>query len=185
MSIMISLPRHGSFLCLLGVACLLVGTEARAQSPEEARRRAFAELLARRAKAERAERAHVTRVSAAPNHHLARVSPPSHVSPLAASVAGLPPASPTAPSGFGYGRDAFVEALYPEILGRDATQSEVDYWSRLLVIGVTPQNVADRIWYSSEHRAQVRSGTAPGIPLKQAYRTAFAFGMANKLGPVK
>lgn len=185
---MILLSRRGSFLCLLGVAFLFVNTEVRAQSHEEAQRRAFAEMLSRRAKA---ERAHVTRASAEAKHHLGGVSPLAHVSslgrvsPLAANVVGLPPASPTAPSGFGFGRDAFVQGLYPEILGRDATQSEVDYWARLLVSGVPPQQVADRIWFSAEHRAEVRSGTSPGIPLKQAYRNAFAFGMAHKFGPLQ
>jgi hypothetical protein len=189
MSIMILLPRHRWLLCLAGVACLIVSTEVRAQSHDDAKRRAFAEVLARRAKAERAEG---TRERAAANHRLAHVSPLAaanhhlaRVSPLAANVAGLPPASPTAPSGFGFGRDAFVQGLYPEILGRDASQSEVDYWARKLVLGLPPQTVADRIWFSPEHRAEVANGTAPGIPLKKAYRTAFAFGQANKLGPVK
>ena len=63
-------------------------------------------------------------------------------------------------------RDAFVEALYSEILGRPASESEVVYWDKLLVLGVTPQTIADRIWFSMEHRSEVQNGTAPGIPLK-------------------
>lgn len=177
------LSRHSSFLCLFGVAFLIVSAEVRAQSYDDTKKRSFAELLARRTKAEQAD-AH--KESGTANGHLARVSPlVARVSPLAVNVVGLPPASPTAPSGFGYGRDAFVEGLYPEILGRSAAQSEVDYWARLLVLGLSPEAVADRIWFSPEHRALVASGQAPNIPLKQAYANAYAFGRANRLGPVK
>jgi hypothetical protein len=180
MSNMRLLRSRGSLLCLLGIACLLVSSsQARAESRDDAQRRAFAALLARRAKAERAEvRAQTHKVSAATSAHLTRVTP------YAINAVGLPPASPTAPSGYGFGRDAFVQGLYPEILGRDAVQSEVDYWSRLLVAGVSPQVIADRIWYSAEHRSLVQSGLAPGIPLKQAYSAAYAFGRANRFGPV-
>ncbi len=173
-------PRRGALLCLLGVACLLVGTESRGETVAEAKKRAFAELLAKRTKAERAHTAHAARVHAAAMPQLARI----HTT-TAATPAGIPAISPVAPSGFGFGRDAFVEAPYPEILGRSASQSEVDYWARLLVLGVPPHQVADFIWFSPEHRAEVASGTAPGIPLNQAYRAARAYGNANKLGPVQ
>jgi hypothetical protein len=151
----------------------MMSTEARAESPE-AKKRAFAELLARRA---RVEKAHTRKQAPAAQPQLARVAP------VVTNAAGIPPASPVAPTGFGFGRDAFVEALYSQILGRPATEMDVVYWDRRLVVGVTPQTVADLIWFSTEHRTEQQEGTAPGIPLKTAYHQALAFGRSQQLGP--
>ena len=166
--------RQGWCLSLLGIACLMMGsTEGRAESPE-AKKRAFAELLARRT---RVEQARERRETPAAQPQLARVSP------VITNAAGIPPASPVAPTGYGFGRDAFVEALYSQILGRPATEMDVVYWDKLLVHGLNPEIVADRIWFSAEHRAQQRNGTAPGIPLKTAFRQARAYGRSQMGGP--
>jgi hypothetical protein len=172
--------RQGSCLCLLGIACLMVSTEARAES-SEAKKRAFAEMLARRTTVEQAQERRATpaarKETPAAQPQLARVNPVATT-----NIAGIPPASPVAPTGYGFGRDAFVEALYSTMLGRPANESEVVYWDRLLVLGVlSPQQVADRIWFSLEHRTEQRNGTAPGIPLKIAYRQARAYGKSQSI----
>jgi hypothetical protein len=166
--------RHGALICLAAVACLFVSTAARAETREE-KKRAFAELLAKRTKA---EKAHAAKPDVAAKSQLAKVAP------KAVTDAGLPPASPTAPSGFGFGRDAYVQALYPIILNRDATAPEVDFWASRLVHGVEPYAVAEAIFRSQEHRAEIANGTANGVTLKQAYRSAIAFGNAHKFGPL-
>ena len=143
--------RQGSCLCLLGIACLMLSTEGRAESPEAKKRslcRATRPANEGRACPER-------RQSAAAQPQLARVSP------VITNAAGIPPASPVAPTGYGFGRDAFVEAIYSQILGRPATEMDVVYWDKLLVHGLNPEIVADRIWFSTEHRtvAAKRYGT--------------------------
>jgi len=151
----------------------MMSTAGRAESPE-AKKRAFAELLARRTRVEKAQE---RRETPAAQPQLARVSP------VITNAAGIPPASPVAPTGYGFGRDAFVEALYSQILGRPASEPEVIYWDKLLVLGVTPETVADRIWFSMEHRTDQQDGTAPGIPLKIAFSRALAYGRSQQLGP--
>jgi Domain of unknown function (DUF4214) len=177
--------RHVSLICLLGFACLIVNTAARAQSPDGARKRAFAELLARKAKAlhaaeSRRETAAADRTAGrtAGTTSLARWTPV--LNRIEASATGVSSASPLVPSGFGAGRDAFVDALYPGILGREATQSEEDYWSGVLAGGVNPNVVATLIWRSQEHRTELRTHTSPGVPYNIAYRYALFIG--DKVG---
>jgi len=185
--------RHGSFLCLLGFACLIVSTEARAQSPDEARKRAFAELLARKAKAanaaeSRREAAESRREIAAADHHTARqTAVPTGLKQWTAvlqrvesSAGGYYPVSPVVASGFGAGRDAFVDSFYPAVLGRNPTQQEEDYWSGILASGVKPNVVATLIWDSPEHRAELQTHTSPGVPYHVAYRYALFIG--DKVG---
>jgi len=173
--------RHSSFLCLLGFACLIVNTEVRAQSNAGARKRAFVELLARKAKASHAAESRPAIAAADPaatrtagTTSLAKWTP--LLQRLEASAAGVPASTPLGPSGFGAGRDAFVDALYPGILGRSITQSELDYWSGVLAGGVKTNVVATLIWRSQEHRTELRSHTSPGVPYNIAYRYALYIG---------
>jgi len=171
--------RHVSFICLLGFACLIVNAEVRAESHDEARKRAFAELLARKAKAELRRE-----IAAAERHGKGTAEPASLVrwNPVLqrienqASPNGYYPVSPVVASGFGAGRDAFVDALYPAILGRNPTQSEEDYWAGELASGVKPNVVATLIWRSPEHRAELQTHTSPGVPYHIAYRYALFIG---------
>jgi hypothetical protein len=195
---MTSLGKHCTIMCLLGAACLIGSAEARAQSRDDAQKRAFAELLARRAKAseaesrreiaaaDRAERRTVetTRVARSTRVHHGHgfsTSPQfATVSRVVANAAGTAPATPVMPSGFGAGRDAYIEALYPGMLGRDVTQSDLDYWSGVLASGRSPNVVATLIWRSPEHRALLRTHTSPGVPYNIAYRYALFIG--DKVG---
>jgi len=170
--------RHGSFLCLLGVACLIVSTEARAESHEDAHKRAFAELLARKAKAElrrehRDDAHHAAKVTAGPTSFKQWTAVLQRIE---ASAGGYYPISPVVASGFGAGRDAFVDSFYPTVLGRNPTQAEEDYWSGVLASGVGPNVVATLIWDSAEHRAELRSHTSPGVPYHIAYRYSLYIG---------
>jgi hypothetical protein len=188
MSIMTLFARHVSFICLLGFACLIVNTEVRAQSHQEARKRAFAELLARKAKAAHAVESR--REIAAARHHTARQTADATSSRqltavlqrVEGSAAGYYPVSPVVPSGFGIGRDTFVDALYPAILGRNPTQSEEDYWSGIQASGVSHNVVATLIWDSPEHRAELQTHTSPGVPYHIAYRYALFIGKQYALG---
>jgi hypothetical protein len=186
--------RHVSVLCLLGFACLVVNTEARAQSQGEGRKRAFAELLARKAKAMHAAELRREKTAA---HHVANAHPVAKQTAGAASLAKWTPAlqrvenqatgnfsaSPLVPSGFGSGRDAFVNSLYPAILGRVASQSELDYWAGILSSGKSPNVVATLLWRSQEHRAELRAHTSPGVPYNIAYRYSLFIGdQAGRLG---
>ncbi len=103
------------------------------------------------------------------------VASASGVQPL-----GVSAATPVVASGYGTGRDAFVETLYSQILNRDPAQTELDYWTRLLARGFTPYVVATAIWNSQEHRSLMRSHMAPDIPLRDAYRYAYFRGLRNK-----
>jgi len=177
------LAKHRAIVCLLGVACLIGSAEARAQSRDDAQKRDFAELLARRAKTLQAE----SRREIAAADHTARrraetttLARSTGVSLFAPSSAGVASATPLVPSGFGSGRDAFVETLYEQILGRPPMQSELDYWSGILASGVGPHQVARLIWNSQEHRTLVRLGEAPGISKERAYLDALAVGRANR-----
>jgi len=177
------LAKHRAIVCLLGVACLIGSAEARAQSRDDAQKRDFAELLARRAKTLQAE----SRREIAADDRTARrtaetttLARSTGVRLFAPSSVGVASATPLVPSGFGAGRDAFVEALYPGILGRDPTQSELDYWSGVLKSGVKPNVVATEIWRSREHRTELRMHTSPGVPYNVAYRYALFIG--DKVG---
>lgn len=157
--------------CLSAIFFAIAGHEVRSESPE-AKRRAFAERLARRARVERAD-AHSVSVGA--RRHAAPATPAATANPY-----GVPAASPVTPTGYGTGRDGYIESLYPQILGRNAMDSEVAYWSKQLSLGVSPDTVADSIWYSLEHRTEVRNKTAPGIPLNIAIQRALSYGTYRK-----
>ncbi len=169
------LSRHLSLICLLAVPFLIASPAVRGESPEAAKR-AFAERLARRARAERAqERKASIDLSRHKLHNATTVTN---------NAMGVPAASPfTPPTGYGSGRDNFVNVCYEQILGRPATHSEVSYWDRFLVLGVAPRTVADRIWASMEHKMELQNGTAPGVPLNLAYKRALAFGRSQQFGP--
>jgi hypothetical protein len=180
MSIMTLFPRHGPFLCLLGFACLIASTEARAQSPTDARKRAFADLLARRAKTLQAESRREIATADRAARRTAEVPGLARWLPvlqrIEPSAAGYYPVSPVVASGFGAGRDSFVDSLYPAVLGRNPTQAEEDYWSGVLARGVSPNRVATLIWDSQEHRTELRTHTSPGVPYNIAYRYALFIG---------
>jgi hypothetical protein len=180
MSIMTLFPRHGPFLCLLGFACLIASTEARAQSPTDARKRAFADLLARRAKTLQAESRREIATADRAARRTAEVPGLARWLPvlqrIEPSAAGYYPVSPVVASGFGAGRDSFVDSLYPAVLGRNPTQAEEDYWSGVLARGVSPNVVATLIWDSQEHRTELRTHTSPGVPYNIAYRYALFIG---------
>lgn len=185
------LLRHASLMCLLSVTCLIVCTEVQAESERDAQKRSFAELLARRTKADAARESAAaarksksalqSRATDALKGSTASTSPLfSRVSQLNSSAVGVNPATLVVPSGFGAGRDAYTEELYVLMLGRDITQPELDYWSKTLASGVNPFTVAESIWYSSEHRILVQEGQAPGIPLRLSYFTSLAYGKAHQ-----
>jgi hypothetical protein len=180
MSIMTLFPRHGPFLCLLGFACLIVSTEARAQSSDDAQKRAFADLLARRAKISRAESRREVATADRTARRTAEIPVSARWLPVLQrvepSATGYYPVSPVVASGFGAGRDSFVDSLFPAILGRNPTQAEEDYWSGVLARGVSPNVVATLIWDSREHRTELRMHTSPGVPYHVAYRYALFIG---------
>jgi hypothetical protein len=184
-------------LVVIATAWFVGRTTIRAQSHDEAEERKFAAQLSRRAHLSTARPARpsvarptVRKVekpqSAASTVDAARFGMP-HISqamrgrrgPTGESL-GMAAATPVNPSGYGTGRDAFVESLYPQILGRNAQQNEVDYWSRALARGGPPEAVAQLIWNSREHRSLIRNHEAPGIPFTTAYQTAYAVGLKNK-----
>jgi len=175
--------KHRAIVCLLGVACLIGSAEAQAQSRDDAQKRAFAELLARRAKASQAESRREIAAedrTARRNAETTTLARSHRVQPSDPNSAGVSSATPLVPSGFGSGRDAYVETLYEQILGRPPTQSELDYWSGVLASGVGPHQVARLLWNSPEHRTLVRLGEAPDIPKEKAYLDALAAGRANR-----
>jgi hypothetical protein len=195
---MIFLAKRCSILSLLSLACVIGSAKAQAQSREADHKRSFAELLARRAKAPRAEShraiagtphtasrtAQTTRLARSTDV-IPRIAPSTSpllatVSPLAASATGISSATPTIPSGHGPGRDAFVEDLYPLILGREPHQSELDYWSGVLARGVAPTIVARSIWNSQEHRSLVRTHKVPPISFETAYRKALIYSQTHR-----
>ena len=182
--------KHCSILCLLVISRMIGSTQVQAQSREVARKRLFAELLARRTQTLRAESggaiAASPRIASRPvqTTSLAR-SPkrfrPSHFRHPRSSprfphfppvLLEFPRRLRSPPAGLRSGRDSFIESLYPQILGDNAAQSESDYWSGVLARGVSAEAVARSIWDSREHRTLVRMHEAPGIPFGTAYRTA-------------
>jgi Domain of unknown function (DUF4214) len=192
--------KHRWIFLLYGIGWLVASDSAVAESKSDASKRSFAALLARRATvaaartekaAARDERAAhptiATKVVAKAHavhstpvtNHVARASSVKPVTSTA--VYGVTAATNVVPpSGYGSGRDAYVEALYPELLGRAATQSDVDYWSRVLYRGTQASSVAESIWNSQEHRSLERSGKAPNIPLATAYRRAYDWGLLHR-----
>jgi hypothetical protein len=175
---------------------LVEGAEIRAESRDDTQKRMFVARLTREARISAAHvaRSHGARASVRKvegsqlTRSLIDASQSSPSSVAHASVAtvlvansnlGVVAATVVTPSGFGSGRDAFVETLYAEILGRGPIQSELDYWARILAGGVHANVVAEDIWKSQEHKSLVRSGDAPNIPLNTAYRHAYAVGLAN------
>jgi len=74
------------------------------------------------------------------------------------------------------GRDGFVESLYQGMLGRNAVQWEVDYWSSRLARGLSAYAVAELVWGSPEHRGLLREHKAPGFPFEEIYLVALANG---------
>ena len=184
-------------IALLVIAWLLGSTDIRAQSRDDSQKRLFAARLTRGARISatsptRSVSAHAAlrKVEASrpasfandiSSASAARLALAARAAPSATGQSlGIPMATPCVPSAHGSGRDAYVEALYPQILGRKATQCEVDYWARVLASGVRADVVAELVWKSREHRSLVRSGEAPNIPLGRAYRTAYAAGLANR-----
>jgi len=171
-------------LLLFAIVSAIGTSEVLAQSKTTASKRSFAILLARKAKAEerRAEKeiavtqkriAHSTLEST----HAARLATVKPVTPSA--VYGIAAATNVVPpSGYGPFRDAFIEAFYPLVLGRPATQRDVDFWARAMAEGQTACSVAEAIWHSPEHKALEESGQAPDIPLQTAYRRSYAIGEA-------
>jgi hypothetical protein len=191
--------KHYSTMILVGFSCLIANTKAQAQTREEAQKRAFAELLARRATAVRADsrreepatdslterRTAQSEVQAQSTASILRrmhsTSPffaPD--SPLGASSDGVASASPVVPTRCVSPRVAFVDELYRLILGRTPAEQEERYWARLLVMrGARPIGVAESIWRSREHRTLVREHKAPGIPFEHAYRRSYAYAKAR------
>jgi uncharacterized repeat protein (TIGR01451 family) len=95
-----------------------------------------------------------------------------------------PPASLPPSSGFGAGRDAFVTALYADILDREPEPAGLRYWAKLLARRVRPTTEAITIWNSKEHRRLVQDHTAPHVTLSRAYSEALsAWRKADKVKP--
>jgi hypothetical protein len=168
------LARHISTMCLLGVASFVFCADVRAET-SEAKKRAFAEHLARRA--------HPSHVKAqreaveAGHHHLARLSLASTSLGATTNAFGIPPATPIAPTGNGPGRDAFVNALYSEFLDRSPIPSEAAYWTGFLAppFNVSPQIIANHIGRSKE------AGIADtGVTPRQGYRRALLYSESVK-----
>jgi hypothetical protein len=165
------LARHISTMCLLGVASLVFCADVRAET-SEAKKRAFAEHLARRA--------HPSHVKAqreaveVGHHHLARVSLASTSLGATTNAFGIPPATPVH-TGNGPGRDAFVNALYSQFLGRSAMESEAAYWTAFLAppFNINPQIIANDIGRSTEARA-----ADTGVTLRQGYYRALNYSNA-------
>jgi hypothetical protein len=178
---------------------LTAGVEVRAQTRNSAEKRSFAELLARRAN-DSAARSEETAIGAgraaqsstralhaaglSGDHRALAASHPAvgaHLRPLTSgAVYGMAPSTNVVPCCNGSPRDAFVESLYAQMLGRMAEPYEVEYWARHLVLGATPHCVAERIWQSQEHQSLVRNGDSPGIPFETALRDALAAAQKSK-----
>ena len=169
---------------MFAIGWLIATNQALAESKSTVSKRSFATLLARQATvaAPRAAKVNVAKE---------RVTHPTTLSTHAARAASVKPLTSRGiygvtaatnvvpPSGYGSGRDAFVEALYPQILARAATQSDVDYWARVLYSGTKAYTVAQDIWNSQEHKTLERSGEAPDIPFKKAYARAYDWGLLH------
>src|SRR5262249_4879770 len=74
---------------------------------------------------------------------------------LAANVAGLE-------TGLLAADDAFIAALYDDLLNRPVDSQGLVHWVQLLLAGVSRQQVAMAIWQSPEHR---------GLEVDQFYTT--------------
>ena len=172
-------------LLLSAIGSLIATNEALAESKSTASKRTFATLLARGAAVatSRSSKAAVVKERTAhPTLATSQVARAASVKPITArTIFGVSAATNVVPppSGYGSGRDAFVEALYPQILARAATESDLDYWSRVLYNGTHANVVAESIWNSQEHRSLERAGEAPNIPYATAYHRAYAWGLLH------
>lgn len=81
-----------------------------------------------------------------------------------------PPVSPS--SGFGPWRDAFVTALFNNILGHGPDHAILSYWAGRLNAGASRRIVARGIWDSPEHRSLQQEHLAPRTSLVRAFRLA-------------
>jgi hypothetical protein len=172
------------FVFLFGIGWLIGVADARAQSHLDVQKRSFARLLARR---ERAREAAEHTEAAAARHAGAPRFARSALSLFAgakrsssAFIDGLSAATPVTPSGFGVGRDAFVETFYFETFGREISQAELDRISGAIAHGAHPMTVASALWDSPEHRALVKSHSAPAFTFAEAYRNALAACLAAR-----
>ena len=196
---MASFRSYQRLVWLFGISWLIGVVEARGQSTMDAQKRSFARLLAR---GDRDSAADARRSTAAAARAVGRGVGASH-SPLSMSVApgiarstlpflavrnrassddfdGLGPVTPVNPSGFGAGRDAFVETMYYETFGREIKQRELDHLARPLFRGMDPNTLATILWRSPEHRAMLRSHQAHADRFAEAYREALASGRAAR-----
>jgi hypothetical protein len=89
---------------------------------------------------------------------------------------GLSPVTPVNPSGYGFGRDAFVEFMYFETFGIGPSQRELDRLTKLLAGGMSPNTLATALWRSPEHLAILRSQHGTGLTYAEAYRYAMGAG---------
>ena len=97
--------------------------------------------------------------------------------PVADPIVIPPPTNPvasdpTALSGFGPDRDAFVRTIYREQLGREPEPDGLRFWSGRLASGDRLLSVASAIRGSSERRALQGRGLAPQVNLARAYADA-------------
>ena len=77
------------------------------------------------------------------------------------------------PSGYGTGRDAFVNRLYTELLGRQAGTLELRHWARILAHRGNPKSVALAFWESREHRLLVKQHVVAPLSFAHAYKDAW------------
>ncbi len=176
----------------LGLLAGFVVVSNHAFADDEASRRAFVESLTRRAsipatrdvvKPAIDHRSTSTGVRDASRvqetaHHGGANSPAlARVPTATGSPGGVAALSPLVATGFGLGRDLYISALFPGILGRSPTESELYFWSRKLRRGASTQQVANEIWQSKEHRLLIKEHRAPNIPLKRV--EIYAVGYAN------
>jgi Domain of unknown function (DUF4214) len=158
------------------VTVVSVGSaDVRAQSRENTQKRLFAERLSRLAiesarsaadarAAERKKKAHKPVRSA--------VDVSVAVSRANGPNLGVPAATPVVPPGREPSRDAFIETLYTQILGFDASESDLHHWTRALERGEDRERIAIALWDSKEHRLLVRRHESPGIRFRKAYLDA-------------
>jgi hypothetical protein len=177
---------------------LLARRHSAAREAAVAREASFAELRARRhaaaAAREAASRVRATEAKSVaevkatrPDKATAAVDPAATRNATRAVAArltrardpfnGFEPGTPyLVPSGFGVGRDGFVDGFYELAFGRDITQQELDHLSRILASGVSPQALAAALWNSPERKLLVREGLVPNVTFKQAYQNGINEG---------
>jgi hypothetical protein len=164
----------------------IVGWSGVARADGDAGRRAYVEALSRRAKTEMtraaakaSEASHKAAETRTLAHH--KGSPVlSKVSSTAPTSMGAAALSPLTATGYGLGRDLFINYFYPGALDRAPVESELEYWSGLLAKGVKPEIIASAIWNSQERRLLVNEGLAPKYTLKEVYIWSIGAANANK-----